>query len=111
MGSGEDIFLDRPKQEDEQRLREVVCERGSVGICCHDSPHGEAVDPPLRTFHIASEGEFSEVGLLTDSCWIHRCWLRCERGRALSRGSFPFPSGCSLPLPLFVHHPRRTQVL
>src|SRR5215207_10300328 len=90
MGSGEDIFLDRPKQEDEQRLREVVCERGSVGICCHDSPHGEAVDPPLRTFNIASEGEFSEVGLLTDSCWIHRCWLRCERGRALSRGSsFP----------------------
>src|SRR5215217_734585 len=57
------------------------------------------------------EGEFSEVGLLTDSCWIHRCWLGCERGRALSRGSFPFPSGCSLPLPLFVHHPRRMRVL
>src|SRR5215204_1677455 len=57
------------------------------------------------------EGEFSEVGSLTDSCWIHRCWLGCERGRALSRGSFPFPSGCSLPLPLFVHHPRRMRVL
>ena len=56
------------------------------------------------------EREFSEVDLLTDSCWIHRCWLGCERGRALSRGSFPFPSGCSLPLPFFVH-PRRTRVL
>ena len=44
------------KQEDEQRLREVVCERGSVGICCHDSPHDEAARSCLRTFHTASEG-------------------------------------------------------
>src|SRR5829696_1394619 len=49
--------------------------------------------------------------LLTDSSSIHRCCLGCERGRAISRGSFPFPSGCSLPLPLFVHYPRRTCVL
>src|SRR5215210_5410720 len=63
VGGGADIFLDRPEQEDEQRLREVMCERRSVGICCHDSPHGEAVDPPVRAFHTVSEGEFSEVRL------------------------------------------------
>jgi len=56
MGSGADIFLDRPKQEDEQRLREALCKRRSVRICCYESPHGEAVDPPLRTFHTASLG-------------------------------------------------------
>ena len=32
-----------------------------VGICCYDSPHEEAIDPPLRPFHTVSEGEFSEV--------------------------------------------------
>jgi hypothetical protein len=30
-------------------------------ICCHDSPHDEAVDPRLRPFHTVSEGVFSEV--------------------------------------------------
>src|SRR5215203_2073308 len=45
------------------------------------------------------EGEFSEVGLLTDSCWIHRCWLGCERGRALSRGPFLSPPGVPCPYP------------
>src|SRR5215216_7982010 len=67
MGSGADIFLDRPKQEDEQRLREVVCERGSVGICCHESPHGEAVDPPLRTFHTASKKNSPKFTVATGS--------------------------------------------
>ena len=51
------------QQEDEQGLREVVCERRGVGICCHDSPHDEAARPCLRTFHTASEYEFSEVRL------------------------------------------------
>src|SRR5215208_4115414 len=55
-GGGADVFLDRPKPKDEQRLREAVCERGSVGICCHESPHAEAVDPPVRTFHTVSLG-------------------------------------------------------
>ena len=31
-----DVVVDRPQQEDEQRLREVMCERGSVGVRCHD---------------------------------------------------------------------------
>src|SRR5215208_1904927 len=53
--------LDRPAKEDEQRLREVVCERGSVGVRCHDPSHDQAARPSLRTFHTASEGEFSEV--------------------------------------------------
>src|SRR5215212_5561009 len=55
-GGGADIFLDRAEQEDEQRLREVICERRSVGICCHNSPHDEAARPSLRTFHTASLG-------------------------------------------------------
>jgi transposase len=46
--------MDRPKQEDEQRLREVMCERGSVGVRCHDPPHDEAPRPHLRTFHTVS---------------------------------------------------------
>src|ERR671910_608297 len=62
MDSGADDRLDRPAQEDEQRLREVpMCERGGVGVRCHDSPHGEAARPCLRTFHTASEVEFCEV--------------------------------------------------
>ena len=54
MGSGADVFLDRPEQEDEQRLREVMCEWRSVSICCDDSPHDEAIGPRLRRFHTAS---------------------------------------------------------
>jgi hypothetical protein len=33
-----------------------MCERGSVGICCHDSPDAEAFDPPVRAFHTVSLG-------------------------------------------------------
>src|SRR5215216_666527 len=61
MGSGTDIFLDRPEQKDEQGLREAMCERRSVCICCHDSPHDEAIDPRLRPFHTVSERKFSET--------------------------------------------------
>ena len=64
----EDVFVDRSEQEDEQRLREVpMCERGSVGICCHDSPHAEAVDPPVRAFHTVSKRNPStELLLIVD---------------------------------------------
>src|SRR5829696_9530996 len=66
MDSGENIFVDRSEQEDEQRLREVpMCERRVVSICCHDSPHDEAVDPPVRPFHTVSEGELCEVRVAT----------------------------------------------
>ena len=54
VGSGADVFVDRPQPEDEQRLLEVMCERRSVGICCHDSPHDEAPCPHLRPFHTVS---------------------------------------------------------
>src|SRR5215207_3482693 len=53
--------MDRPEQEDGQRLREAVCERRGVGVRCHDSPHDEAARPHLRPFHTVSEGVFSEV--------------------------------------------------
>jgi hypothetical protein len=46
--------LDREEQEDEQRLREVVCEGGSVDICCDDSPYDEAARSCLRPFHTVS---------------------------------------------------------
>src|SRR5215208_4710555 len=46
---------DREEQEDEQRLRELVCERRGVGVRCHDSPHDEAARPSLRPFHTVSE--------------------------------------------------------
>src|SRR5215208_7996771 len=64
--------MDRPEQEDEQGLREVMCERRSVRVRCHDSPHDEAARPCLRTFHTASEGEFCELrvyGVLRSSHW------------------------------------------
>ena len=61
MGSGEDIFMDRPVQKDEQGLREVMCERRSVRVRCHESPYAEAASSRLRPFHTASEGGFSEV--------------------------------------------------
>jgi hypothetical protein len=55
VGGGWNAVVDRPEQEDEQRLREVVCERGSVGVRCHDPPRHEADRTCLRTFHTASE--------------------------------------------------------
>jgi hypothetical protein len=36
VGGGAHDRLDRPQQEDEQRLRKVVCERGGVGVRCHE---------------------------------------------------------------------------
>ncbi len=58
LGGGADIFLDRPKPEDEQGLREVMCERRGVRVRCDDPPHDEAVDPRLRAFHTASLGRW-----------------------------------------------------
>src|SRR5215208_4919063 len=73
VGGGEDDRLDRPAKEDEQRLREAVCERGGDGVRCHDPPHDEAARPSLTTFHTASEGEFCELrrhGVLRSSARI-----------------------------------------
>src|SRR5215213_11308393 len=118
MDSGENIFVDRSEQEDEQRLREVMCERRVVSICCHDSPHDEAVDPPVRPFHTVSEVEFCEVRVATAlhvftyllpgvcACLTPRhgagCTLSVDLGALLSFShSFrsPQPSGRTLPPP------------
>jgi hypothetical protein len=64
LGCGANDRLDRPEQEDEQRLREVMCERGSVGVRCHDPPHDEAARPHLRTFHTVSSSS-------TLAIWLH----------------------------------------
>jgi hypothetical protein len=64
---------DRSEQEDEQRLREVMCERRSVGVRCHDSPHDEAARPCLRTFHTVSPGS-----------WVNRATTKRRKGSTAS---------------------------
>jgi hypothetical protein len=54
MGGGENIFMDRSEQEDEQRLREVVCNQRGVRVRCHESPRAEAIGSHLRLFHTVS---------------------------------------------------------
>src|SRR5829696_787191 len=54
VGGGADAVMNRPEQEDEQRLRETLCERRSVRVRYDDSPHDEAARLSLRTFHTAS---------------------------------------------------------
>jgi putative transposase len=55
------IDQQRRMSKDYERLCASVCERRSVGVRCHDSPHDEASRPCLRTFHTVSKEEFSEV--------------------------------------------------
>src|SRR5215216_5599818 len=81
MGSGADVFVDRPEQEDEQRLREALCKRRSVRICCYESPHGEAVDPPLRAFHTVSPRDW--VNKLVDLTQPSGLYLVDETAYAL----------------------------
>jgi len=54
VGGGTLICLDLPQQEDEQGLREAMCKQRSVCICCHESPHAEALDSLMRLFHTVS---------------------------------------------------------
>src|SRR5215204_2440128 len=54
LGGGTLICLDLPQQEDEQRLREVVCNQRGVCVRCHESPHAEAIGSHLRLFHTVS---------------------------------------------------------
>jgi hypothetical protein len=47
-----------------------------VGICCHESPHGEAVDPPVRPFHTVSPGTSVNkppIDAPEPSQWHHGC--------------------------------------
>src|SRR3712207_5475437 len=39
-----------------------MCERRSVRICCHESPHAEAASPRLRPFHTASPKPYEKSG-------------------------------------------------
>jgi transposase len=43
-----------PQPKDEQGLREAMCERRSIRVRCHESPHVEAVGSCLRAFHTVS---------------------------------------------------------
>jgi hypothetical protein len=48
VGGGANLPLARPEQEDEQGLREALCERRSVHLRGHDPFDGEAPGPCLR---------------------------------------------------------------
>src|SRR5918994_1548362 len=48
VGGGADLLLAWPEQEDEQGLRALVRERGSVRLRGHDSTDGEASGSCLR---------------------------------------------------------------
>ena len=48
VGGGADLLLTWPEQEDEQGLRALVRERGSVRLRGHDSTDGEASGSCLR---------------------------------------------------------------
>src|ERR687896_84361 len=61
LGGGTLLCLDWPQPQDEQGLREAMCKWGSVRICCHESPHAEAIGSHLRPFHTVSARGFSEV--------------------------------------------------
>ena len=66
-----------------------MCERGGVGVRCHDPPHDEAPRRCLRAFHTVSEGGFSEVRLFRVEeveCFGQR---RCEHGSHLERLTRP----------------------
>src|SRR5215212_606399 len=54
VGGGEDLLLALSEQEDEQGLREAMCERGGVHLRCDDPFDGEAPCPWLRTFQTVS---------------------------------------------------------
>ena len=45
VGCGANVLLDRPEQEDEQRLREANRHERGVHLRGHDPPDGEAVSP------------------------------------------------------------------
>src|SRR5215212_885237 len=50
MGSGEDVFVGRSEQEDEQGLRTVARELGGVHLRGDDKAHGETIGPLMRLF-------------------------------------------------------------
>src|SRR5215212_6712054 len=50
MGSGEDVFVGRSEQEDEQGLRTVARELGGVHLRGDDKAHGETIGSLMRLF-------------------------------------------------------------
>jgi hypothetical protein len=54
-----------------------MCERRGVRICCHDPPHDEAVDPPVRTFHTVSLGIWVNRALL---CVSYKTSMHLDTG-------------------------------
>src|SRR5215207_2447413 len=50
LSSGEDVFLDRPEQEDEQRLRAAAGDWSSLRLRGDESPDGEEISTLARLF-------------------------------------------------------------
>ena len=61
VGCGAHLLLTLSEQADEQGLREAVCYRRGVHLCCDDAPDGKAVGPCLGIFKQSLEGVFSET--------------------------------------------------
>jgi hypothetical protein len=56
-------WIDQNRRMSLETTRSYVRAAKRVGICCHESPHGEAVDPPVRPFHTVSPGSTLAIGL------------------------------------------------
>src|SRR5215212_561267 len=50
LGGGADVLLDRPQQEDEQRLREIARDQRSVHLRSDEPSDGEAFGSLMRLF-------------------------------------------------------------
>src|SRR5215208_2039097 len=50
LGGGADVFVDRPQQEDEQRLREIARDQRSVHLRSDEPSDGEAFGSLMRLF-------------------------------------------------------------
>src|SRR5215212_3234537 len=61
-----------------------MCERRSVGICCHDPPHDEAPCPHLRPFHTVSLG--TSVNRPLEPVCLRAC---ADRSWPTRRSAFP----------------------
>src|SRR5215218_4734836 len=78
-----------------------MCERRSVRLCCHESPHGEAIGSLMRLFHTVSLGSSVNreathpLRLYVQALWLRSNKLRnllpivAVRTRALYSSGFP----------------------
>ena len=69
MGSGEDVFVGRSEQEDEQGLRTVARELGGVHLRGDDKAHGETIGPLMRLFRRFLIAGCNDIGPVNLTLW------------------------------------------